>query len=245
MNATLAKLRRALLGYKVRNVALTGLGASALMLPALAEAEPLQLRLGPSDAYPVITDLPSDSHLIPLKRQLDWIYVSSDGYKGWISVDDLLLTPDALRRPEPLQFRDQSDENNPQLEVALSSESAFSVGVNFRHWDEDLTVRLSRAAVAPGNWYSASFGKRFMLEESSSWSWDAYLGGGLSKSSGGSKRWNDDGKDATVPYVEASADLNWNFDYNVSVGGRVQVQQALSGNSANHGALALVWKIRF
>ncbi|WP_221793018.1 hypothetical protein [Oceanobacter mangrovi] len=244
MKATLEQLRQASLATKARSFALTGLTAGLLM-SAACQAAPLQLRLGPAANYPVITDLPSDSNLIPLKRQLDWLYVKSGEYEGWISVDELMLNPDTLRRPEPLQFRDQSDENHIQLDMAVTSESALALGINFRAWEEDLTVRLSRSVDHEDPWYSASFGKRFMLEESESWSWDAYLGGGLSKNSDGSRRWDDDGDSATVPYIEASADLNWNLAYNVSFGGRVQVQQALSGNSANHGALALVWKIRF
>ncbi|WP_369856297.1 hypothetical protein [Candidatus Thalassolituus haligoni] len=219
--------------------------ALSVGLVSVATAAPIQLRMGPADTYPVSTDIPSDTALIPLKRQLDWLYVQAGEYQGWISIDSLEALPENIKRLEPLQFRDNSDENNPQFELAATSETALTLGANFILFDQAAAVRITRSTDTNDDWYSLEAGKRFPFAENGRWSWDGYLGVGVGKSSGGSTRWDDEGDDTTVPLLSATTDINWNIAYNVSIGGRVQVQQALSGNSANHGALALVWKIRF
>ena len=208
-----------------------------------ANAEPLHLRIGPSFSYPITTDLPSDTAMIPLQRQLDWLYVQAGDYRGWIYVYDLEKAPH-INRPEPLQFVDH-DETAPQAEVSLSSESAIGVGLNFTALEQDFTIRLASATDQGSDWHSIEAGLRQPFAENGHWSWDGYLGVGVGKNGAGSRHWDNEGDAVMVPLVSASTDINWNIDYKVSIGARVQVQQALSGNSANHGALGLVWKIRF
>lgn len=212
-------------------------------LSAAATAEPLQLRIGPSFSYPVTTDIPSDTALIPIERQLDWLYVQAGGYRGWIYLYDLENSPH-INRPEPLQFRNV-DENAPQVEFGFSSESALELGVNFSLMDQDAAVRLTSANTGGKDWHALEAGIRSPFSEGDNWSWDGFLGVGVGKNGAGSKRWDNTGDAIMVPLVTATTDINWNIDYKVSIGARVQLQQALSGNSANHGALALVWKIRF
>lgn len=217
--------------------------AISVGLISAATAEPLHLRIGPSFSYPVTTDLPSDTALIPIEKQLDWLYVQAGNYRGWIYLYDLEKAPH-INRPEPLQFRDE-DEGAPQAEVSITTENALGIGLNFTLLDQDATVRLTSATDRSRDWHSLEAGIRQPFAENGHWTWDGFLGVGVGKNGAGSNRWDSSGDAIMVPLVTASTDINWNIDYKVSIGARVQMQQALSGNSANHGALGLVWKIRF
>lgn len=212
-------------------------------LVSIANAEPLQLHLGPSYAYPVTTDVPSDATLIPVEKRLDWLKVRVGEYSGWIHIQDLERMPN-IKRPEPAQFRYTPDAL-VQMELSVSTESALGLAANFEMLNQDASVRYWHSVRSNTEWDSLEIGLNRMLKESEKWSWDGYLGVGVGLNESGSRRWSDTRDSETVPLVSASTEISWNIDYKFSVGARAQTQQALAGNSANHGALALVWKIRF
>lgn len=222
---------------------ITKLAALGIGLVSLSHAEPLQLHLGPSYAYPVTTDIPSDVTMIPIEKRLDWLKVRVGEYSGWIHINELEKVPH-VKRPEPSQFRYIPD-SLIQLELSASSESALGIAANFEMLNQDVSVRFSHSARNTQEWNALEFGLNRIFRESDQWSWNGYLGAGVGLNESGSGRWSDDKKEETLPIVAASTTFSWKIDYNFSVGARAQMHQALAGNSANHGALALVWKIRF
>ena len=222
---------------------ITKLAALGIGLVSFSHAEPLQLHLGPSYAYPVTTDIPSDVTMIPIEKRLDWLKVRVGEYSGWIHIDELEKVPH-VKRPEPAQFR-YSPDPLVQLELSASTESALGVAANFEMLDQDVSVRFYHSARNSQEWNALEFGLNRVFRDSEKWSWSGYLGAGVGLNESGSGRWSDEGKEETLPIAAASTEISWKIDHNFSVGARAQTQQALAGNSANHGALALVWKIRF
>ncbi len=233
-------LSRPAAGWITHITKLMVLGAG---LVSMAHAEPLQLHLGPSYAYPVTTDVPSDETLIPIEKRLDWLKVRVGEYSGWIHIKKLESVPHD-KRPEPAQFRYIAD-SRVQLELSASTESALGIAANFDMLDQDVSVRFARSVRNTQEWHSLEFGLNRVFKESEKWSWSGYLGAGVGLNESGSARWSDKRSEEMLPLVAASTEISWNIDYNFTVGARAQTQQALAGNSANHGALALVWKIRF
>jgi len=222
---------------------ITKLVVLGIGLVSISHAEPLQLHLGPSYAYPVTTDIPSDVTMIPVEKRLDWLKVRVGEYSGWIPIKELERVPHD-KRPEPAQFRYVPD-SAVQLEISVSSESALGLAANFEMLDQDVSVRFAHSVRNNQEWHALDFGLNRIFKESEKWSWSGYLGAGVGLNESGSSRWSDTSTEETVPLVAASTEISWNIDYNFTVGARAQTQQALAGNSANHGALALVWKIRF
>lgn len=205
----------------------------------LAAESLILLRKGPGSAFPVVFEIPADHRLTPVRIQGDWVLLSDELRQGWAHQDSLAITQQ-LTPARLWLIRESRQLSDWQLQLGLDSQQALLTGIRFPWQQHSLALRFSHSA-AESSWQSLELAGETDLGRSD---WRAGIALGLGHNDRGQDRWHNDAREQTTALISANLDWQRQINKQLAVLVRLKSEQAVSGNSANHNSLALVWNLK-
>lgn len=209
-----------------------------------ADGGRILLRQGPGDAFPVVSEIPSD-HSMQVKRlRSGWVLLADDRKQGWADAEHLAPSR-SISESQLWYITEQTTASVWSLSGGVSSQRAFNLALS-RPWkDYSLALEFQRAASGRNGWQDLSlFAGTRLGRVSASSAFHGALGLGIGVNEEGNDHWSN--KEEELTTAVASVAVDWqkkiNPDFNFVL--RVRSDKAFSGNQKNHNSVALMWKLR-
>ncbi len=211
---------------------------------SLADDRRIQLRNGPGDAFSVVFEVSSDHGLKPIRLQGEWLLLGNERIQGWAHRSDISQSVH-VSESQLWLIRQKPIVSQWNLQFGGSSQRAVNIALAYPVKKNTLALRAQRRAFGESAWQSLSLALETDLKrfgETQTLRAGAFVGVGVNEE--GSSHWSDDQTMLTTGLV--GLNLDWHADLNkqLSMIMRLNTEQALSGNSANHNEVSLIWNLK-
>ena len=208
-----------------------------------AEQDYIGLRNGPSDAFPIIFEVTGDRELHPIMRRGSWLLVTDNRNQGWIHVDELYRIQ-SMSRDEMWKLVNDARPGSLRIEFGVTSEYAYSIGVQGRLLQENLYLRRTKAAEGYNSWSLLEAG---LIREFSRpaddivFNWSAGIG--LGNEELDNRQWNEE-TDEQVFVGTGALEAIWSLERYFEIGARGTVAVTLDDAMQVRPAVSLIWRLR-
>lgn len=208
-----------------------------------ADQDYIGLRNGPSEAFPVVFEVTGDRELIPVMRRGSWLLVTDNRNQGWLHVDELYRVK-SMPRDEMWKLVNDARPGALRIEFGLTSESAYSLGVQGALFGQDLYLRRTKAAEGYSSWSLLEAG---LVNEFSRpadnivFNWSAAVGVGNEEP--GNRQWNEE-TDEQVIVGSGALEAIWMLERYFEIGARGSLAVTLDDAMIVRPAVSLIWRVR-
>lgn len=214
----------------------------ATLVPAIAAPVYIELRSGPSNAFPVVYEVTSDRNLDVILRRGDWVKATDGRNSAWVHVNDLHLL-ETFPRDKLWKLVNETRPGPYRLEFSTSSLQSFSIGGLFPVFDQTLFARYSRAPKGEASWSLAQAGwlNEFARPtDELTFSWIGAIG--YAQDQQGSEFWSSEQEPIWTGILGIEA--IWQADRYFELGARGEVATTLSNDMTTHRSVSLIWRLR-
>lgn len=210
-------------------------------LSASSEQTYVELRSGPSEAFPVIHVTNQPNQLVPLLRQGDWFLLKHGLKEGWLSIDQLYQM-DELAQDQKWKWINSTRPSQIRLGGGFTSDQAFYLGLSYplrssRH----IYMRFTNGYDSFNTWQQYELGlKEDLYRFNQAWRlmWFAGLGAGVNEAP--FSRWSNE----SAALVSAGVESIWVLDRAFEAGVRLSSSLAFDDDTSTNAALSVFWNLR-